>query len=87
MTNRERVLRYILECGSITQKEAYDELGNSRLSASIWDLIHKDGYYIDSIIEHGRNRWGEASHWSRYYLRDSLFEKNLKNKGVIKDGD
>lgn len=83
MTHKDRVLKYMQEFGSISSLEAFKDLGNTRLSASIWILIHKDGIEIDSITETSKNRYGETTHYSRYYLKDSLFEKNLKNKGVI----
>lgn len=85
MTHKERVLKYIQEFGSITSLDAFKDLGNTRLSASIWLLIHKDGYDIGSITETSKNRYGEDTHYSRYYLRGSLFEKNLINKGVVDD--
>lgn len=83
MNNTKRVLNYINQYGSITSLDAFRDLGISRLSAYIWILIHKENLDIQSIVETSKNRWGEDTHYSRYYLKDSLFEKNLKNKGVI----
>ena len=83
MTHKERVLNYMQEFGSITSLDAIRDLGNTRLSASIWLLIHKDGIDIGSITETAKNRWGEDTHYSRYYIKGSLFEKNLMNKEVI----
>lgn len=83
MTNKDRVLDYMKRFGSITSLDAFQDLGNTRLSASIWTLIHKDGVDICSITETAKNRFGEDTHYSRYYIKGSLFEKNLKNKGVI----
>lgn len=83
MTHKDRVLQYMQDFGSITSYEAFRELGNTRLSASIWLLIHKDGIEIDSITETSKNRYGEDTHYSRYFIKGSLFEKSLKNKDVI----
>lgn len=83
MTHKDRVLQYMKDFGSITSYEAFKELGNTRLSASIWLLIHKDGIEIDSITETSKNRYGEDTHYSRYYIKGSLYEKSLKNKNVI----
>ena len=83
MTNKERVLKYMQDFGSITSLDAVRDLGNARLSASIWLLIHNDGIEVKSIREKSKNRWGEETCYCRYYLKDSLFEKNLKNKGVL----
>ena len=84
LTNKERVLKYIEDFGSISSLEAFTELGNTRLSASIWLLRHEDGLEIESINETKKNRYGEKTTYARYYLKGSLFEKNLVNKGVIK---
>ena len=92
LTNKERVLKYIEDFGSISSLEAFRKplvresvhLGNTRLSASIWLLRHEDGLEIESINETKKNRYGEKTTYARYYLKGSLFEKNLVNKGVIK---
>lgn len=83
MTNKERVLKYIKDFGSISSLEAFNDLGNTRLSASIWLLRHEDGLDIKSINETKKNRYGDKTTYARYYLKGSLFEKNLINKGVI----
>lgn len=83
LTHKDRVLKYINDFGSISSLEAFNDLGNTRLSASIWLLRHQDGYEIDSITEQKKNRYGETTSYFRYYLKGSLFEQNLKNKGVI----
>ena len=80
MTNKERVLKYMQMFGSITSLDAFKDLGNTRLSASIWDLIHRDGYEIKSITEKSKNRFGDENHYSRYYLKDSKFDKELNKK-------
>jgi hypothetical protein len=80
MSNKERVLKYIEEFGSITSLDAFRDLGNTRLSASIWDLIHRDGYEIKSVTEKSKNRWQEETHYSRYYLKDSKYDKELNKK-------
>lgn len=87
MTNKDRVLKYINDFGSISSLEAFNDLGNTRLSASIWLLRHEDELEIDSITETKLNRYGEKTHYSRYYLKGSQFEKNLINKGVIDENN
>lgn len=64
---KNRVLNYILEFGSITQLEAYRDLGCSRLSEYIRQL--RLDYPIDDIWEKGQNRWGEKTNWKRYFIR------------------
>ena len=77
MTQKERVLKYIKDFGSISSMEAFNDLGNTRLSASIWLLRHEDELPIESITETKINRYGEQTHYSRYYLKGSNFEKSL----------
>tara|TARA_Y100001973_G_C5208440_1_gene343453 strand:- start:9014 stop:9289 length:276 start_codon:yes stop_codon:yes gene_type:complete len=46
-THKTRLLDYLKNYGSITSLEAIRDLGNTRLSATIFTL-KKDGYNIDS---------------------------------------
>ena len=77
-THKERVLKYIQDFGSITSLDAFRDLGNTRLSASIWLLRHEDGLNIDSISESSKNRYGDTVSYYRYYLKGSDFEKQLE---------
>lgn len=79
-THKERVLEYLEDFGSITSLDAFRDLGNTRLSATIWLLRHEDGYDIDAITESSKNRYGDKVSYFRYYLRGSDFEKQIKEK-------
>lgn len=68
MTQRSRVLMYMREYGSITSLEAFRDLGITRLSGVIFDL-RKD-HAIGSTTESSRNRYGEKTSYSWYYLED-----------------
>ena len=46
-THYSRLLDYLKNYGSITSLEAIRDLGNTRLSATIFDL-KRDGYIIDT---------------------------------------
>ena len=81
-THKDRVLKYIQMFGSITSLDAFKDLGNTRLSASIF-CLREEGYPIKSITEKAKNRFGDTTYYARYYLADSKFEKNLINKGEI----
>lgn len=83
LTQDERVMWYIKKYGSITWLDAHRDLGVARLSAVIYNLVHLDEEPIASITEKGKNRWGEPTHYSRYYLKGSKFEKKLKKEGKI----
>ena len=63
--HKERVLKYMLDFGSITHSEAYDDLGVARLAAVICNL-RKDGYQIITNDEHGTNRYGDKVTYARY---------------------
>lgn len=62
------VMEYLRTHGSITQKEANDHLGVTRLSAVIWVLRHKRGFAISDATETSKNRFGIPVHYKRYYL-------------------
>ncbi len=66
-THKERTLEYIDRFGSISSLEAFRDLGNTRLSATIFNL-RKDGYNIKSKTETSLNRFGEKTTYFRYYL-------------------
>lgn len=69
MANKERVLAYMEEHGSISSMEAFKDLGVTRLSAVIFDL-RADGYEIDAKREKTVNRYGDKVSFARYTLRD-----------------
>lgn len=68
MTQQARVMRYMQDYGSITSLEAFRDLGITRLSGVIFDLRKR--HVIKSKTESSRNRYGEATSYSRYYLAD-----------------
>lgn len=68
MTQSKRVLDYMRQYGSITTLEAFRDLGITRLSGVIFDL--RKSYVINSKTERSRNRYGEKTSYSRYYLEE-----------------
>lgn len=62
----ERVFNYIQEFGSITTRQAFIDLGCTRLSEYIRRL--RTRYEIDDEIETGINRYGEKVHWKNIIL-------------------
>lgn len=68
MTQIERILRHLNDYGSITQLEAMGEYGIMRLASRVSDL-KRLGYGINTVMETGRNRYGETTHYARYSLR------------------
>ena len=67
MTQKEAILNYIEEHGSITPKQAIYDLGITRLAAYIHDL-REEGYNIETErITVKTKRYGKTS-VARYYL-------------------
>lgn len=62
------VMDYLRNHDSITQKEAFEVLGVTRLAAVIWKLRHKRGFVIADKVEHAINRYGKTCIYKRYYL-------------------
>lgn len=67
MVQRERILRYLNDNGSITALEAVRELGILQLSARLVELENM-GYKFDKKREHSTNRYGERVDYIRYSL-------------------
>lgn len=62
---QQRVFDYMVEFGSITTLQAFVDLGESRLSAMIFEL-KKKGVVITDERKEVKNRWGE-SRWIKEY--------------------
>lgn len=69
MTQKDRVLRYLREFGSITRAEGFTELGIVELPARICEL-QRDGYLFDRETVTKKNRYGEAVSFTKYTLRE-----------------
>lgn len=68
MTQKEMVLKYMTDFGSITPLEAIRDLGVYRLSARIANL-REDGHIIRSELVSVNTRYeGKKSHVARYSL-------------------
>lgn len=67
MTQRDRILTYLEENGSITALDAVKELGILQLSARLVEL-EKRGYRFNKKQESSLNRYGEKVYYTRYSL-------------------
>jgi hypothetical protein len=65
-TQKDRVLDYMHQNGSITTWEAFQNLGVSRL-ANVIAEIRKE-YVVESITRSKKNRYGDQCHFSEYRL-------------------
>ena len=67
MTQRDRILQYIDEKGSITALEAIREIGCTQLSARLCELEQR-GYKFAKVTEKSKNRYGDSVHYKRYSI-------------------
>lgn len=65
VSQKQMVLDYIREFGSITPIDAFRDLGVTRLAAKVFEL-KKEGHDIDKVIETGKNRFGNRTRYARY---------------------
>lgn len=77
MTQRERIIEYIREFGSITSWEAYSDLGITQFATRVKEL-KEQGYEFKTEWESKKNRYGEPVSFKRYYLVDIVSE-NMKH--------
>ena len=65
MNQRQRILSYIDDFGSITPMQAFSDLGITKLATRISELI-REGIEIEKVEEHGVNRYGEKTRYMKY---------------------
>ena len=70
MSQRDRVVQYCKDFGSITALEAFRDIGVSQLHCVIYDLVHNydDEYLVESEWETRKNRYGEDVTYKRYTI-------------------
>lgn len=73
INQKQRIINYIREFGSISSWEAYADLGITQLGARI-DQLKKDGYEFTTEWESSTNRFGKKTDYKRYYLADMVAE-------------
>lgn len=67
MNQRERILAYIDEFGSITPMEAFADLGITKLATRVSELDAL-GVKLHKEWEVGRNRYGKPVRYMRYSM-------------------
>jgi hypothetical protein len=67
MTQREAILDYINEFGSITPMEAFSDLGITKLATRISEM-RKDGMKFKIEMVKSKNRYEKTVHYARYSL-------------------
>lgn len=69
-TQRDMILKYIQDNGSITAYEAVKEIGCLQLAARLCELKEL-GYRFAKTRVHTKNRYGYPCHYDVYRLADS----------------
>lgn len=67
MTQKELIIQYMNDFGSITTIEAFSDLGITKLTTRISEL-RRDGYVIASKRIDKKNRYGKKVKFNRYWL-------------------
>lgn len=81
VNQKDRIINYIREFGSITSKEAYDDLGITQLATRIKEL-KEEGHEFRTEWENSKNRYGERVDFKRYYLVDMIAE-NMEHISIV----
>lgn len=76
-SQKERVMKYIEDFGSISSFEAYKDLGITQLGARIWEL-KKDGVKIRTRWKVSYNRYLEKVTYKEYYLEEAKENERTK---------
>lgn len=69
INQRQRIMQYLREEGSITRAEAFSELGIVELPARICEL-ERMGFEFKKEIIKKRNRYGDPIRFMKYTLDD-----------------
>lgn len=70
MSQKELILKYINDFGSITSFQAYSDLGITQLATRIKELKAK-GYVFQTETQRSQNRYGKPVHYVKYYLKQT----------------
>lgn len=68
-TQAEKIIKYMRYFGSITQRDAINDLGCMRLASRISEL-KSAGYRINRSMVKVKNRWGETCLIAQYSLAE-----------------
>lgn len=70
MTQREQIIDYLNQFGSITPMEAFADLGITKLATRISE-IRKDGKEFKIEIVTSTNRFGKKIRFAKYSLKEN----------------
>lgn len=81
-TQRDKVIEYIRNFGSITSWQAYADLGITQLGARIFEL-EDEGYVFRKETVESKNRYGEKVQFKKYLLYEDDLEKNKEHIPIV----
>lgn len=70
MTQREAILQYIEEFGSITPMQAFGDLGITKLATRISEM-RKDGMKFTIEMVNVKNRYGKTVTYAKYSFAEA----------------
>ena len=65
MSQHERIMKYIDDFGSITPMQAFLDLGITKLSTRIGEIISRGGRISKTMVS-AKNRYGEPVRYMKY---------------------
>ena len=71
MTQKELILKYINDFGSITSFQAYADLGITQLATRVSEL-KEQGYVFHTEPHTAKNRYGKPMRYVKYYLTNEV---------------
>lgn len=71
MTQREAIIDYITEFGSITPMQAFADLGITKLATRISEM-RKDGMTFKIEMVSTKNRYGKSVSFAKYSFAEGL---------------
>ena len=80
-SQRDDIIRHLVEQGSITAWEAIKEYGSTRLSAIVYEL-RKKGWNIESEMVTTKNRYGNTVQFARYHFKSKPADVQPVKSGV-----
>lgn len=70
-TQKDLILQYLHDFGSITSWEAFTQLGITQVGARIFEL-KKQGYLFKKETVKKKNRWGKEISFDKYMLAGNV---------------
>lgn len=84
ITQKERIIKYIKDFGSITDYEATTELGILQFGARLKEL-KEQGYQFKQELQKTKNRYGDTVHFYKYSFMedlDKMIEENINHISI-----